>query len=74
MRFNFSYGAGIAWLVPMETGQVAGCFNGVTKTSSGAGGGGGSGVCSGAWANIKSLTASGRSYAGATLMLCGAKA
>lgn len=55
-------------------GQVAGCFNGVTKMSSGAGGSGGSGVCSGAWANIKSLTASGRSYAGAALTLCGVKA
>ena len=72
--FNFSYGAGVAWLVPMETGQVAGCFNGVTKTSSGASGSGGSGACSVARANIKSLTASGRSYAGATLMLCGVKA
>lgn len=58
----------------MGTGQVAGCFNGVTKTSSGAGGSGGSSACSGAWVNIKNLTASGSSYAGATLMLCGAKA
>lgn len=58
----------------METGQVAGCFNSVTKTSSGASGSGGFGGCSVAWANTKSLTTSGSSYAGATLMLCGVKA
>lgn len=52
MRFNFSYGAGVAWLVPMETGQVADCFNSVTKTSSGVSGSGGSGACSGAWKSL----------------------
>lgn len=57
----------------METGQVAGCFNGVTKMSSGVSVSGGSGACSVAWANIKSLTASGSSCAGAMLTLCGAK-
>ena len=50
--FNFSYGAGVAWLVPLEMGQVAGCFNGVTKMSSGAIGSGGSGACSGAWKSL----------------------